>query len=196
MTLVARAGQRRSLGQLIACTRGIGAVEFAIVAPFLILIYIGSYQLMDAISAYRKVTTTAKTLADLTAQDQMMTFSDAGTIVTGASQVMAPYSTANATLSIAEIKIDNDGKAHLTWTWPQNANVSLQDIKMPAAITIANTSVIYSQIIYQYEPVVGGSLIGPITFSDHIFMNPRNSPSVCLNSGTVQAPVCVGEGPK
>src|SRR3546814_13334813 len=38
--------------------RALGAVEFAMTAPFLILLYVGGFQLMDAISAYRKVTVT------------------------------------------------------------------------------------------------------------------------------------------
>src|SRR3546814_20061806 len=35
-------------------TRALGAVEFAMTAPFLILLYVGGFQLMDAISAYRQ----------------------------------------------------------------------------------------------------------------------------------------------
>src|SRR3546814_2534064 len=43
-------------------TRALGAVEFAMTAPFLILLYVGGFQLMDAISAYRKVTVTTRSL--------------------------------------------------------------------------------------------------------------------------------------
>src|SRR3546814_13922454 len=54
-------------------TRALGAVEFAMTAPFLILLYVGGFQLMDAISAYRKVTDTTRSLADLTSRQETMT---------------------------------------------------------------------------------------------------------------------------
>src|SRR3546814_4120511 len=50
-------------------TRALGAVEFAMTAPFLILLYVGGFQLMDAISAYRKVTVTTRSLADLRSEE-------------------------------------------------------------------------------------------------------------------------------
>src|SRR3546814_20457205 len=46
-------------------------------APFLILLYVGGFQLMAAISAYRKVTVTTRSLADLTSRQEPMTDSKA-----------------------------------------------------------------------------------------------------------------------
>ncbi|MGN6620954.1 MAG: TadE/TadG family type IV pilus assembly protein [Sphingomonas sp.] len=66
-------GIRALAARLIRSKRALGAVEFALTAPFLILIYVGSYQLMDAISAYRKVTVTARSLADLATQNDTKT---------------------------------------------------------------------------------------------------------------------------
>ncbi len=185
---------RRLLARLIAEVRAIGAVEFAITAPVLILLYLGGYQLMDAISAYRKVTVTARTLADLTSQNESITYAEATSIINGARQVMTPYSTEDSTLILAEIRVDGDGAPHLVWKWPSDADVSVDDVDLPEPLKVPNTHVVFSQIVFHYTPVVGGSLLGSMTLSDHIFMNPRRSDSVCLNSGTVGAPVCVDEG--
>src|SRR3546814_4971534 len=76
-------------------TRALGAVEFAMTAPFLILLYVGGFQLMDAISAYRKVTVTTRSLADLTSRQETMTDAKAIEFMNAARQVMAPYSPAN-----------------------------------------------------------------------------------------------------
>lgn len=194
MTPRAPCPKRRSLGTLIASVRAVAAVEFALVSPLLILLYIGGFQLMDVISAYRKVTVTVRTLADLTSQNEKITLAEADAILNGARQVMTPYSTADSTLVFAELSVDKNGTAHMVWTWPSNAGISAEDVHLPPTLAVPNTHVIFSRIIFRYTPVVGGSLIGPITLSDQIFMNPRRSPSVCLNSGTASVPVCVGEG--
>jgi Flp pilus assembly protein TadG len=159
--------------------RALGAVEFAMTAPFLILLFIGGFQMMDAISTYRKVVITDRALADLTTQDTSMTAAEAQSIITGAKQVMVPYSPANATLIITQVKIDANGVPSVDWTQSNDGTVvKTADLSVPTAIAVPNTYVILSQIIYRYTPVIGGNLIGPMTFTDHIFMNPRRSNSI------------------
>jgi len=169
----------RHIGRFVGDRRALGAVEFAMTAPFLILLYIGGYQLMDAISAYRKVTITARTLADLTSQYTTMTVSQADSILNGARQVMTPYSTANASLSITHIKINKKGVASVDWTESNDGTkVKKKNLAVPTDILVSNSYVVLAQITYRYTPVVGGSLIGPLTFRDRIFMNPRRSDSI------------------
>lgn len=159
--------------------RGLGAVEFAMTAPFLILLYLGGFQMMDAISAYRKVTITARTLADLTTQSTSLTAVQADSILNGARQVMTPYSTTDASLSITEINIDDSGKPTVTWTRANDSTkITNADLDVPADIKVPDTNLIYAQIVYHYTPVAGGKLIGPLTFSDHIYMNPRRSDAI------------------
>lgn len=159
--------------------RALGAVEFAMAAPFLILIYLGGFQLMDAISAYRKVVITDRALADLTTQNVTITPAQADSILNGARQVMTPYSTANATLIISQLKIDANGIASIDWSRSNDGTeVDPNNLDVPTDIAVPNSYVVLSQIIYRYRPIVGGNLIGPITFADHIFMNPRRSNAI------------------
>jgi len=196
------AQSRRLFGQLARSTRALGAVEFALTAPFLILMYVGSYQLMDAISAYRKVTITARSLADLATQNETETQDQMQAILNGARQVMTPYSTVGSSLAIAQIAIDNNGNPSLIWVCANtdspvcatsSPTLKISDINIPADLKTPGAYLIYSRIIFHYEPAVAGSLIGPLSFSDGIFMNPRRSPSVCLNTSTNSTPTCLGQ---
>jgi len=175
--------------------RGLGVVEFALAAPFLILIYVGSFQLMDAISCYRKVSITDHALADLATRQKTVTPDQAQTILYAARQVMTPYSTAGATLIITEISIDKDGVPHVVWYKANDSTVVRDsDLAVPADIKVPNSYLILSKIIYHYQPVIGAKLIGPMTFEDHIYMNPRISDSICLNTGSAANPQCVEDG--
>jgi Flp pilus assembly protein TadG len=189
-------------GRLVRSTRAVGAVEFALTAPFLILLYVGSYQLMDAISAYRKVTITARSLTDLSTQNETITPAQVVEIFKGSRQVMTPYSTADASLIVAEIAVDHSGTPSITWVCVNGGSpvcststpkLKITDVNLPANLKIPDSFTLYSQIVFQYTPAVAGSLIGPLKFSDHIFMNPRRSPSVCLNIGSDSNPDCLGQ---
>lgn len=169
----------RRIAALRRDRRAIGAVEFALAAPFMVLLYIGGFQLMDAISAYRKVVITDRALADLTTQNVTITPAQADSILNGARQVMTPYSTANATLIITQIKFDENGVPSIDWSRSNDGTeIYPTDLNVPGDIAVPNSYVVLSQIIYRYRPSVGGNLIGPITFSDHIFMNPRRSNAI------------------
>lgn len=195
---------RHFIGRLGHSTRALGAVEFAMTAPFLILLYVGSYQLMDAISAYRKVTITARSLADLATQNETTTQAQVQEVLDSARQVMTPYSTVGSSLAIAQIAIDDDGNASLVWACANSdspvcsttsSTLKISDIVIPADLKNPGTYLIYSRIVFHYKPAVAGKLIGPLTFSDDIFMNPRRSPSVCLKTGTNAdgTAICLGQ---
>lgn len=188
---------------LVRDRRGVGATEFAIVAPLMLLLYLGGVQVMDAVSAYRKVTIAVRALADLSTQNEQVTPAEMGAILSGARQVMTPYSTANATLSIVAIDIDAAKNPAITWVCVKNAastscgashpGLTIASVPVPAALRVPGTSLLYSKMTLGYVPIAGGTFVGTIPMSDSLFMSPRRSAAVCLNNGTPGAPSCVGK---
>src|SRR3546814_10421667 len=96
-------------------------------APFLILLYVGGFQLMDAISAYRKVTVTTRSLADLTSRQETMTDAKAIEFMNATRPVMAPYSSANVDLRLTQNYIPTYPMPTLAWTRTGGANAWLRD---------------------------------------------------------------------
>lgn len=165
--------------------RALGAVEFAMAAPFMILLYIGGAQLMDAISAYRKVVLSDRTLADVTTQYVTITQAEVDTIIDGARQVMSPYPTDDTTMIVTQIKFDDKGNPSIDWSRSNDGTVmKASDLNVPTNIAVPDTYIVLSQITYHYKPRVAATLIGPITFTDHIYMNPRRSNSVACSDCT------------
>lgn len=163
-------------------TRGVALLEFAFVAPVLLILFVGGYQLMDAMSAYRKVTRTVRTLADLTTQSTSLTTSQADQILNASNQVMSPYPTSNAVLRITQVKISSTGVATVDWSRAMNGSgyTSGSSVTLPAGLIQPNTYLIYSEINYNYVPNIASTIIGPIPLRDTILMSPRNSNSIPL----------------
>lgn len=176
------------LRQLKDDHRGLGTIEFALTAPFLILLYLGSYQLMDATSAYRKVTATTRTLADVTTQFTSVQAADVDGILGASTSVMAPYAAANATTRISEIAINGAGLPSVTWSRASNGILlktsdlyivsPVPNSVVPLALRVPGTNLIFAEVTYSYVPTAGSQFLGPITFRDQIFMNPRRSPDI------------------
>jgi Flp pilus assembly protein TadG len=163
--------------RLLQDKSGVAAVEFAMCLPFLVLLYLGGYQLSDAISAYRKVTLATRTVADLTSQYSSVTDSDLDSILNASAQVLAPYKITASKITVSQIKIDASSNATVAWSKGKNVSGLTKDstFALPAAFMKANTFVIVANIDYTYTPLAGASLIGTIPMRDQIIMGPRAS---------------------
>lgn len=169
---------------IVADRRGIALIEFAFVLPFMFLLFIGGFQLLDAISAYRKVTATVRTLADLTTRNTSINDTQADEILNASQQVMTPYSPQNATLRISQVQVKPDGTAVVNWSYAENGTKRADNSTFTAPATLIGTEqryYIYSEITYTYTPKIATSLIGTIPLTQTIFMSPRNSEFVAKN---------------
>src|SRR3546814_15022268 len=130
-------------------------------APFLILLYVGGFQLMDAISAYRKVTVTTRSLADLTSRQETMTDAKAIEFMNAARQVMAPYSTANVDMRITQIYIPDDAMPTLAWTRTMGGDATLEDedANVPKTLLVKKPFPISASVTSPNTPALGAKLI-------------------------------------
>lgn len=168
---------RRSAIRFAREERGVALLEFAFVLPFLVLIFIGGFQLMDGISAYRKVGSTVRTLADLTTQNTTMTASQADEILNASQQVMSPYSPANAVLRITQIQVQSDGKGAVSWSRSLNGTAYAVGTKLtiPSQLATTGNYYVFSEINYTYTPRIASMMIGTLPLNQTIYMSPRNS---------------------
>ncbi|HSL79325.1 MAG TPA: TadE/TadG family type IV pilus assembly protein [Pseudolabrys sp.] len=160
---------------------GASAVEFAILAPLLITLYFGCVEITDGIAADRKVTLTAGALANLTSQSQTITVDGMTNILNASAAIIKPYSVGNLAATITCLKIDADGNAKVKWSATLNgtARADGASVTLPsAALAVPNSSLVWSEVSYNYTPVVGYTITGTLALSDQMFMSPRVSPPV------------------
>jgi Flp pilus assembly protein TadG len=160
---------------------GASAVEFAILAPLLITLYFGCVEITDGIAADRKVTLTAGALANLTSQSQTITVDGMTNILNASAAVIKPYSVGNLAATITCLKIDADGNAKVKWSATLNgtARTAGASVTLPSeALAVPNSSLVWSEVNYNYTPVVGYTITGTLSLSDQMFMSPRVSPPV------------------
>lgn len=94
---------------------GVSAVEFALIAPLMVLMLFGSAEASLAVTIDRKTTLAASTLGDLAAQTDLVSCAELSQISAVTRQVFEPYSGQNATMVVASLKLDG-GAAKVEWS--------------------------------------------------------------------------------
>ena len=159
---------------------GASAIEFALVAPILVLVLLGGYQFSEATSAYRKTTLTARAVADLTTQYASMGTNEVSAVLNASAQVMAPFDTSSLSIVLTEYGVSSSGVAKVTWSKALNGT-PLQpgsSATLPTGICVPNASIVLATVTYNFKPAVFYRLTGFMPMSSAIYMSPRTVASI------------------
>jgi Flp pilus assembly protein TadG len=176
---------RAWLAGLVGDQRAIAATEFALIFPFLILLYLGSSQLIEGILLDRQVTLTADTVANIVAQYTSISASNQMPDILNASvQIFSPNPSAPAKIVVTCITIDNSGKATVVWSQTLNGTARSVGsvVPVPAAMDVPNTTLILSEATYAYTPQFDFIHMGTFNLYASIYMAPRASSVINLVS--------------
>jgi len=174
------------LTRLRGDTRGVSAIEFAMLAPIMIALYFGCVAVSDGVAIDRKVSLTAAALANLTAScgdssgsngcsNNIISKSEMDNVFAASSAILEPYSSNPLQMTISCLNIDADQKVTVKWSVTQGGSerTSFTFDSSNQALEVASTQLIYAEVSYAYTPVVGTSIVGTLNLSDHMFMSPR-----------------------
>jgi Flp pilus assembly protein TadG len=166
---------------------GVSAVEFAIILPFMLTLYLGGVELGDGLSIQFKATLAARTVADLTSQYVAVDAATMTQILGAATTVVTPYSANNMVVTVSEITTTNNaGAATVTWSCSLHGTkrTAGSAFTLPASMQTlpSGTSLILGEVTYPYTPSLGYAITGTINMYQNTYFFPRLSNSVADNS--------------
>ena len=184
--------------RLLTDRRGTAAVEFALLAPLMVMMYFGTAELTEGLMANRKVSTVASTIGDLTAQAASTTPSAVTDIFNVGRTVMQPYKTDGSTLRmrISSVTVDAGGTPKVDWSQGSTGLTALgkgATVALPLA-TKANPndpdqpfigsgqSVIMAEARYQFASPVAQYLPETSDLHDVLYRSPRQGLQVSCPS--------------
>jgi Flp pilus assembly protein TadG len=192
-------GLARRVRQLWANADAVAATEFAIVVPFMLLLYIGGTELGNGMSINMKASASAHTVADLASQYTQLTAAKMQDILRASTSTIAPYPVTDGlnhsliTVTVSEVSTDSSGRATVQWSQKfDGTTVSAgravgQVMTLPATLAIAannNMSFILGEVAYAYTPNLGYTISGTVTLRDSYYLFPRCSTNNTSNSST------------
>lgn len=172
---------------------GVAAVEFALVVPLMLSVYLGCTEAAALLTADRKVQSVAGAIGDLVArssktiaQDQLKDY------FLAATSIMDPYDVSGLVQTITAVSVAADGHATVQWsarykdgtffaTVPEYPKDSAYDLPEEMKAIATGQTVIAAETEYSYRPLLG------IVFKDALDLNrsalfmPRFGGTITLN---------------
>jgi len=183
----------RKIARLRDDAAGVSAVEFAILLPIMILLFVGGTQWTEAIMIKRKVQLVSRTIGDLVAQDTSVSNAEMTSIFSAAAAVIQPFSSNPMQVIVSRVDIDANGNAKIGWSdsSPTGAARAVNtSVTLPwTAATIKNTMnmastvLVWSETTYTYTPPVAFTLFsssntGAISLTDQTFFRQRTGSTI------------------
>lgn len=142
--------------RLVRDRRGVSAVEFALIAPTMIVLYLGIAETGNAITVYRRMSAVASTAADLTAQTKVVSTADLDDVVSASSAILSPYPTQPLKIVLSSVVADQNNTGKVAWSYSNKGagRAVNSTYPVPAGLTEPNSSVIVAEITYAFTPLV------------------------------------------
>ncbi len=168
-------------GRFAANESGMGAVEFALLMPLLIFVYLVSFELTIGLSVNKKVTNAASAVADLVTRQTAVDKTYLASMDDVVQAIFVPYGTSGLDLKITGIKIDSSNKATVAWSWENNGTAPYSvgnAITVPSSMLSADTFLVHAELtipheLLMYLPNMSGSEIKSITLGKDFYYRQR-----------------------
>lgn len=180
MKAVSHTGLIHSFAKLARDVRAVSAVEFAMILPIMVTLFLGGTELSQAISVKRKMVLANRTVADLVSQDSSITSAEMTSIFSASASVVSPYAVGNLKLVVSGVNIDVGGIAKVVWSkdYQSTPRAIGSTVTLPAGLNIPNTWLVFAEATYNYTPPIGYTIVGTMALTDSMYMRPRMTASI------------------
>jgi Flp pilus assembly pilin Flp len=158
------------LRKLLANRAGVAATEFALVAPLILTIFLGTMEITRYLQVAQKVEKTAYTVSDLVAQADSATTAELDQLVLAAEQIMQPFGMdARGVVIITSIEKVGTNPPVVRWRYTGGGDLEeasqLGDVGsnavLPEGFTLSDKeNIIIAEVYYNYETLLGEAVLG------------------------------------
>ncbi|HYF56968.1 MAG TPA: TadE/TadG family type IV pilus assembly protein [Salinarimonas sp.] len=173
--------------------RGVAAVEFAMVLPFLLTLYFGMAEVSTGVSVDRKLTLLSRSLADLAGRATDMTDAELEATFGAASAVMHPYDGSTVKMVISHIKVYNESGSlvgRVCWSETVRGTALARNTvvnPVPDGFRTAGMTYVQASAQMTYTPTIGYVVTGSLQLSEDTPWPVRNVSEI-PRSGTNRCP--------
>ncbi len=140
--------------RLLKSRSGMGAVEFALIAPLLLMIYISAFEISIGMTVSRKVSRASNTIADLITQQTSVNKDYLATMLNVTESIVAPYKSAGFTLKITGIQVSGSGTATVAWSWNESGGTPYAKgsaTTLPADLLTMETFIVRTELVVPHD---------------------------------------------
>ena len=169
------------LKALLHNREGVGGVEFALIAPMLLVLYLSAVELTVGLSIAKKASLAASTITDLITRTEKITKADLTVMEDVTKSIFVPYPSRDLSIKITGVTINNAGASTVAWSWANKGAAPYvvgSTVAIPDGMDIPNTFVVRTELsvdhdLMMYLPSFTGSSLKEITIAREFFFRQR-----------------------
>jgi Flp pilus assembly protein TadG len=184
---------------IVAPTRGVAAIEFAMIMPVLAILFLASFDGARALAVYMKVRAATYALDAIANQYVTISSTNMSDIVGATSTILAPYSNTPLTVTISQIAVNSSSNVKIAWSYSLNGTAltpgNSPPFPLPTNLATCGSYpcyLIYGQVSYAFAPIFGLFVSGTLNLKDALYTTPRGSTCIVYTPQTGTA--CASSG--
>lgn len=159
--------------------RGSAAVEFAFIAPIMLIMYFGLAEMTQGMMASRRAHHVASTIGDLVTQSPSMNQASIDDVFLIGDAILKPFPTGSLSMRVSSIKADAGGNLSVVWTKHKGSFGDLTSTaSLPSGLLTPDESVVVAESAYTYTSPIQQTLPTPVSFKATYYLKPRKSKEV------------------
>ncbi len=152
---------------------GLAAVEAAMVFPVLLTLFLGTFDLGNAILANQKAIRASQVTADLIARTNSIDDAGISEAIEAGELALNPMSTATYGVDVVSISFDDDANAVIEWRETVNMPPIPDVLTRVEDLAQAGEGVLVVVVEYDFEPVFAGFIVDTILMREIAFSRGR-----------------------
>ena len=167
------------------------ALEFALLIPFLLLMFLGLIEMSRLILVTQKAEKVATTIADITAQATSMSTSELNLILGATGNLMAPYRfTTNGVVIVTSVSKTGTNPPKVRWQHRGGGTKTATSLigavganaTLPTGLTLDDKdNIVIAEVFYTYTPIMGTYILGERNIYKTAYYRPRLGALETLN---------------
>lgn len=154
--------------------RGVSSIEAAFIFPIMLLLFIGVYDIGNAVLMNEKVIRSSQIVADLITRENVATDDSISEAIEAGGLAFAPYSTDSYGVDIVSIRFDEDADSEIVWRETVNMSPVSDVLDQVASLATENDGVMVVSVVYRYEPLFSDYVIGSVDMQEMAFSRGRS----------------------
>lgn len=154
--------------------RAVASVESALIFPVMLLILMAVYDLGNAILMNQKAIRASQVVADLVTRENVATEDIISESIEAGKLAFEPKSSESYGVDIVSIRFDEDAESEIVWRETYNMSEVSGVLSKVEPLAAADEGVVVVSVVYEYEPLISGFVVGEIDMMETAFSRGRS----------------------
>ncbi len=156
----------------------VAAVEAAMIFPVMLTLFMGVFDLGNAILANQKTIRASQVVADLITRNNVVSATDISEAIEAGRLAFEPLDSSSFGVDIVSIRFDENSNSSIVWRETVNMSSLPDALSAVAALEDEDEGVVMVSVNFEYHALFTSFVVGDISMQEVAFSRGRTTPVI------------------